>query len=362
MTGILSSQLVGSFTINNASKISGLRILLVSGGGGGGVGWGQYRGASGGGGGNVRSLPCKNYVNNTTLNITIGLGGAGATVVNTTTPTGTVATRGGNSAFNVTSGSITYTISSIDYIGAAPHTYTLANNGYASSENNATTTINLNPVTFQQGAGAGGGGGGTQSLGQKGSGITYYGGSGGDSGAQGGNAQGWEFGGSGPTIDTTINGYSSSASGGGGGPGGTTPSLNGTTIRYAGNYFYNASASTGGNGTSITNAEFNNETITYGGGGGWAMPSGMNIDTGWSFLSVTRVNGGAGGGGGGVYNGTVANGNYTSPNPSPQNGWGGFGGGGGGVTVNWSNGNNTGNSAQGGLGGNGVVEIIFTLL
>jgi len=307
----------------------------------------------------VNKFPCKNYTDNTVLNLTVGLGGAGATVVNTTTPTGTMATRGGNSAFSVTSGTITYTISSTDVVGAAPHTYTLVNNGHATSENNATITTNFNPVTLQQGAGSGGGGGACQSQGQKVNGVRFYGGSGGGSGASGGDSIAWEFD-NGAGSDRTINGYASSGSGGGGGPNGQRPTrlTNDTTIRLSGYYFYNQSDTNGGSGSSFTNSEFSNETITYGGGGGWAMPSGMNIDTGWSFLSVTRVFGGAGGGGAGVYNGGVANGNYTNA----DNGTNGLGGGGGALTVRWSNGDNTGNNARGGHGGNGVVVVIFTLV
>lgn len=307
---------------------------------GGGSGVANVSSASGGGGGHVLSLPCKNYVNNTALNITVGLGGAGAYCSSTggspPTLTGTFATRGGNSAFNVTSGSITYTISSIDYIGAAPHTYTLVNNGMSNEGN-------TNPTIFSAGAGSGGGGGAATSNGVFDN--TYSGGAGTMTGVgQGGDCalSRWNF-----NVSYSYANYLACAGGGGGGPNGTKPALNSILLRSesAGMYAYTED-SPGGNGTSITNSEFSNETITYGGGGGWAVPP--------RFLQITNPlvsGGGSGGGGAGV--------RTTSSNQQGTSGTNGLGGGGGGITAQTITGIV---NARGGHGGNGTVVIIFTLL
>ncbi len=194
---------------SSAATTTNIELLLVGGGGGGG----SFRGGGGGGGGFL-SVPTYAMNRGTSVNITVGTGGAGGyNVANQSSVNGAA---GGNSSF----GAI-YTA-----IGGG------GGGSFESSSPNGTT-------------GGSGGGGGTSSCAGKGMGATASGGQ----GYAGGNA----------TLKTGCNGWEAGGGGGGAGSAGTNAS-GGTSSGVA------AYPGNGGNG--VQNNISGTNTWYSGGGGG----------------------------------------------------------------------------------------------
>ena len=263
--------------------------VRIFGGGGGGSGSG-YRGCSAGGGGGWMNNAILTINQGETIPITIGVGGAGGTIVNTNTAdhkySGAAGNTGGTTSFG---------------------TYLSAPGG---------TGARLDDSSPYVRAGAGGAGGGCESyIGAQG---YQFGGGGGQSG--GGNGGTWGGGGG-----CNTNGKSGSGGEyGGKGGDGKNNAENGT------NTIGNAEASESLQGPGL--AGINNNSSKYCGGGGYGGCGGYSRGGGGGY----GANGGCYGGGGGGYGGKGGNssggGGSYGPGGSQSSGIidGTFGGGGGG--------------------------------
>jgi len=252
-----------------------VNILIVSGGGGGGA---SSIGGGGGGGGNVilyesaRNTRC-NISSGTTLNVTVGAGGAGGQWQNSIR-----ASNGNPSSITVSSGSIK------NSNGTAPLLVASINGLTATSYN----------VWY---GGAGGGGGGTSLRTNSSATLPFSGASGGT------NSDGSKAGGSGGGVTGTTGTriWSRSTGGGGGGiDGQNASSTNGIQSSNIDPFPIAVYTFSGGLGTLCN---FNNKI--YGTGGSGIYYNAVTANGGGNGISNTgnggdggvNVNGGRGGSG-----------------------------------------------------------------